>query len=170
MTAIGATSVVVTAVRNDHKHDHDHDHKHRIYHHSLMILVAFFGPIFKENFVSFSNARSSFEIIRCNWNVAKLDVLTLLSSDCRTWALKLSKHLKKGQNMFCLHFAISSFNVIFFSIFSKNIRYLKSSINLYDEYLFFLHINNCHKSGGKFDFSYKFNFPWNQLEPLFFEV
>ena len=31
----------------------------------------------------------------CNWNLTKLYILTLLSSDYRAWALKLSKHLKK---------------------------------------------------------------------------
>ena len=49
----------------------------------------------------------------CNWNLTKFDIITLLSSDCRARALKLSKHLKKGQKMFCLHFAKSNFKVFF---------------------------------------------------------
>ena len=53
---------------------------------------------------------------------------------------------------------LTSFFHHFLINFKKNISYLKSSINLCDEY-HFLHINNCHKSGEKIDFSEKFNFP-----------
>ena len=46
----------------------------------------------------FSNARSILELMLCNSHLTKLDILTLLSSDCRAWATKLSKHLKKWTN------------------------------------------------------------------------
>ena len=48
----------------------------------------------KTYFVIFSNAPSIFELMRCNQNLLKLVYPTLLSSDCRAWALKLSKYLK----------------------------------------------------------------------------
>ena len=64
------------------------------------LIIVLFGPIFMEYFVLFSNALSILKPMRCNLNLPKLDTLTLLSSNCRACALKLSKHLKKGQNMF----------------------------------------------------------------------
>ena len=47
------------------------------------LIIVLFVPIFMENFVIKSNARSILELMRCNWNLTKLDILTLLSSDCR---------------------------------------------------------------------------------------
>ena len=41
------------------------------------LIIVHFGPIIMENFVFFSNARSILELMRCNWNLTKLDVLTL---------------------------------------------------------------------------------------------
>ena len=82
------------------------------------LIIVLFGSIFMEDFVFFSNARSIFELMRCNSNLTKLNILTLLSSDYRAWALKLGEHLKKGQNMFISAFANSNFNVIIFRTFS----------------------------------------------------
>ena len=66
-----------------------------------------------ENYVIFSNARSILELMLCNWNLTKLDILPLLSSDCRAWALKLSEHLKILICL-CLHFVNSNLKVFFF--------------------------------------------------------
>ena len=46
--------------------------------------------------VLFSNAFLIFELMLCNRNFTKLVYQTLLSSNCRAWALKLSEHLKKS--------------------------------------------------------------------------
>ena len=46
-------------------------------------------------FVLFSNACSILKLKLCNQNITKLVYETLLSSNCRAWALKLSEHLKK---------------------------------------------------------------------------
>ena len=46
-------------------------------------------------FCCFLNARSIWELMLCNPNLTKLVYQTLLSFDCRAWALKLSEHLKK---------------------------------------------------------------------------
>ena len=65
-----------------------------------------------------SNTCSILELMLCNSNLTKLDILILLSSDCRAWALKLSGHSKKlKKNIFYLHFANSKFNVFFLSSF-----------------------------------------------------
>ena len=53
----------------------------------------------KTYFVVFSNAHSILELMLCNRNLTKLDILTLLSSDCKALALKLSKHLKKKKKI-----------------------------------------------------------------------
>ena len=82
-----------------------------------------------EKFVIFVNARSISELMLCIWKLTKLDILSLLSSDCREWALKLSEHLKKKYNIyFCLHFGNSNFNVIFFCTFSR-LRQSQKSVN-----------------------------------------
>ena len=52
----------------------------------------------KTYYVVFSNACSILELMLCNWNLTKLVYQTLLSSDRRAWALKLSKYLKKQQH------------------------------------------------------------------------
>ena len=114
----------------------------------------------------FSNARSIIELMLCNQNLTKLEILILLSYYCRAWALKLSKH-KKKKTCFCLHFANSNSRIIFWHFLlnfflSFNISYPKSSLNLCDE-LHFSSIKNCHKSCKILDFSEKLNFPWNQL-------
>ena len=49
----------------------------------------------KTYFVVFSNARSGLELMLCNQNLTELVYQTLLSSDCRALALKVSEHLKK---------------------------------------------------------------------------
>ena len=52
----------------------------------------------KTFFVIFSNARSILKLMLCNRNLTKLVYLTLLSSNRRALALKLSELLKKIQN------------------------------------------------------------------------
>ena len=59
----------------------------------------------------------------CNKNLTKFDILTLVSSDCRAQALKLSEHLKNDNKCFCFYFANSYFRVIFLHFlfyFKKN--------------------------------------------------
>ena len=41
------------------------------------------------------NARWILKLMLCNWNLTKLVYLTLLSFDCRAWALKFSELLQK---------------------------------------------------------------------------
>ena len=117
----------------------------------------------------FSNAPRIFKLMLCNWNLTKLDILTLLKSDCREWALKLSEHLKKtNKSCFCLHFANSNkkkilhFLLIFFCI-----SYLISSLNLCDAY-YFSYINECHKVVKNLIFLKSFVLPWNQLDAVVF--
>ena len=57
-----------------------------------------FNPIFRGNLSFFSNARLIFELMLCNRNLTKLDILTLFSSDCSACAQKIREHLKKWQN------------------------------------------------------------------------
>ena len=52
----------------------------------------------KTCFCHFSNACSILELMLFNRNLPKKVYQTLLSSNCRALALKLSKHLKKWQN------------------------------------------------------------------------
>ena len=54
-----------------------------------------FGPIFMGNVVLFSNAHSILELMLCNRNLPKLDILTLLSSNCRAWAFKIEQEFEK---------------------------------------------------------------------------
>ena len=54
----------------------------------------------KTLFVLFSHACSILELMLCNRKLTKLVYQTLVSSNCRAWALKLSEHLKKGQNFY----------------------------------------------------------------------
>ena len=54
----------------------------------------------KTYFVVSSKACSILELMLCNRNLTKLVYQTLLSSDCRAWALKLSEHLKHQQKNF----------------------------------------------------------------------
>ena len=49
----------------------------------------------KTYFIVFLNVRSILDLMLCNQNLTKLVYQTLLSSDCRLWALKLGEHLKK---------------------------------------------------------------------------
>ena len=51
----------------------------------------------KTYFVVFSKARSILELMLCNRNLTKLVYQTLLSSDCRALAQKLSEHLKNNK-------------------------------------------------------------------------
>ena len=57
------------------------------------LIDGLFGHILIKYFFCFWNAWTIFMF--CNSNLTKLEILTLLSSDCRAWALKLSKYLKK---------------------------------------------------------------------------
>ena len=68
------------------------------------LINVLFGLILMENVVLFSNACLILELMLCNENLTKFDILTLLSSNCRALALKLSGHLKKGQKMFLSSF------------------------------------------------------------------
>ena len=52
----------------------------------------------KTYLVVFSKARSILELMLCNRNLTKLVYQTLLGSDCRALALKLSEHLKEKLN------------------------------------------------------------------------
>ena len=61
------------------------------------LINAIFSIILMEIFFVFSNALSIFELMLCNRNLTKFDILTLLSSDCRAWALKLSEPLKNSK-------------------------------------------------------------------------
>ena len=73
------------------------------------LINVLIGPIYMETCCSFSNACSILELMLCNSNLTKLDILVLLSSDCRAWALKLSEHLKKQTyHVFSLHFKSSN--------------------------------------------------------------
>ena len=137
------------------------------------LIHVLFGPIWWQIIFVFSNARSILKLMLCNRSITKLDILTLLSCDCRAWALKLIKHIKKQTNhVFCLHFPNSNFRIIFlhflfiFFLFF-NISYPNFSLNLCYEYNF-LTIRNCHKSSKNLDFSEKFDFPWNQLDAFVF--
>ena len=84
----------------------------------LCLINVLVSLLLIENFVVSLNARSILELMLCKGNSTKFDILTLLNSNCRAWALKFSKHLKKQLNRvlssFCqLHlyryfFALSS--------------------------------------------------------------
>ena len=50
------------------------------------LINVLFGPIFMDFFPP--NAHLILELMLCNRNLTKLDILTLVSSDCRAWALK----------------------------------------------------------------------------------
>ena len=107
----------------------------------ICLIIVLFGPIFMEKFVIFSNARSILKLMLCNQNLTWLDIITLLSSDCRAWPLKLCKHFKKWQNIFCLHFANSDLNIIFsrtLSLFSFLNSYNNSSFKLRSQILGYL--------------------------------
>ena len=76
-------------------------------------------------------------LMRCNSNITKLVKLTLLSFDCKAWALKWASIWKRSTYVVFL----SSFSQLqlkqkiphFFSkFFLQNISYPKSSINLCD--------------------------------------
>ena len=82
------------------------------------LINVLFSLILMENFVVFSNVRSILKLMLCNRNLTKLDKLTLLSSDCRASALKLSKHLKKQQYMFLSSFFQLYLYRDFFALFS----------------------------------------------------
>ena len=102
-------------------------------------MLNFSGIFF---LLRFLNACSISELLLCNWNLTKLNILTLLSSDWKAWALKLNEHLKKRtENVFCLHFANSNFNIIFFGIFSltlKKLFYVFIIHKIFDNIMFYL--------------------------------
>ena len=56
------------------------------------------GQMKTKTFFFFSNACLILEFTLCKRNLTKKVYQTLLSSDCRAWALKLNKHLKKQTN------------------------------------------------------------------------
>ena len=102
----------------------------------------------------------------CNRNLTKFNILTFLRSHFRAWALKVSKHLKKQQNiclssfyqlhLYCNFLALSSLPE------KKIISYLHSLLNLCDEY--HLKISKTVIKLVKSDFT----FPWNELDALVF--
>ena len=62
------------------------------------LINVLFGPIFMENFVIFSNARTILELMLCNGNLTKLDILTLfrlqsLSSKIEQAFEKITKYV-----------------------------------------------------------------------------
>ena len=76
-------------------------------------------------------------LFSCNWRLTMFDIITFLSSDCRAQALKLSEHLKKGPKKFFVFILQTLTLTHFFCIFSLTlISYLKSLLNLFDEYNF----------------------------------
>ena len=76
------------------------------------------------------NSRKNQEMVNTKF-LPKFDILTLVSSNYRAWALKLSKHLKKQQNMFFyLHFTNSIFTVMFLH-FLLNLKKIFHIFNLY---------------------------------------
>ena len=98
--------------------------------------MSFLAWFLKENFVLFSYACSILELLLCNRNLTTFDILTLLGSDCRARALKLSEHLKKKHIFFC-QFCQLQFKHSFCTFpltLKKILSYLKSSLNLCDEY------------------------------------
>ena len=64
----------------------------------IMVKVGVCKMKTKTYFVVFSKACSILELMLCNQNLTKLVYQTLLSSDCRAWALRSSENLKKQQN------------------------------------------------------------------------
>ena len=104
------------------------------------LIIVLFGSIFMEELVFFSYARSILELMCCSLNLTKLDILNLVSSDCRAWDLKLSEYLKKGQNMFLSSFCQLQLNVIFSALFQylfvQNISYPKSLIKVIKNLIF----------------------------------
>ena len=102
----------------------------------MSFLALFWWNFFLLNFF---NSRSILKIKLCNWNLTKLDILTLLTFDCRAWALKLSEHLKKTKKKpyFCLHFGNSNYWIIFphflFSFFFFHILNLILLVLVWDK-------------------------------------
>ena len=114
--------------------------------HLSCLINVLFDLILMENSVVFSNARSIWELMLCNCNLTKFDIITLWSSDCRAWALKLRDHLKNNKICFCLHFANSNF-IRPLLHFLLNFLKIMSRLQSINQYNFFLNINGCHKSG-----------------------
>ena len=69
---------------------------------SCLINVLFSLILIKSVF--FSNACLILELLLCNRNLTKFNIRTLLSSNCRAWALKLNEHLNKWKQMFLSSF------------------------------------------------------------------
>ena len=133
----------------------------------ICLINVLFSLILMENFVVISNARSFLQLMLCNQNLTKFFILTLLSSNCRAWALKLSEHLKNNKIFFSLYFVNSIFTMIFFAISSllEKDSYLKSLLNLCDDFNW----KKISKTVIKLFKSQIFKnvtFPWNQLDAL----
>ena len=94
------------------------------------LIYVLFGPILMENFVCFSNAHTILELMVWNFNLIKLDLLTLLSSDCRAWPQKLSKHLKKQTNHVFVFILPFSTLPLFFPPFLFNFQNFHISTNV----------------------------------------
>ena len=94
----------------------------------------------KTFFVLFSNDCLILELMLCNWNLTKFDILTLLSSYCRAEALKLSEPLKKQQKHVFVFIlpppSLPWFFCTFFLTLKKIISHLWSLLNLCDKYHF----------------------------------
>ena len=108
------------------------------------IIIVLFGPILMESFVLFSNACSIKEVMLCNQNLTKLDVLTLLSSNMSAPTLLLSEYLKNGpKKSFCLYFANSHFLFNFKKIL--NILNPHKIYGITKVFLLLLYIHDCQK-------------------------
>ena len=103
-----------------------------IYGPNSCLIDVLFDPILMETLVFFSNARLILELRLCNWNLTKWDILTLSSSNCRAWALKLRNLWKKQINHvlspFCQFQLSDHFCHTFFFICLGNNSYYNSSI------------------------------------------
>ena len=108
------------------------------------------------------------ELMLCNRNVTRFDILTLLSSDCRAWALKLSEHLNK-QIFLNLHFANTIFIVVFFCTFFLTYYFFICSI--FTKYIWWIPFKKISKTVIKLvknQIFKKLTFPGNQLSALVF--
>ena len=107
------------------------------------LIYVLFGPILMENYVCFSNSSSILELMLCNLNLTKLDILTLQSSNCRAWALKLSEHLKKKKNMFLSSFYQIQLKHNFCPFFTIHVFFL--IIHIHNLHLILVMITIFHK-------------------------
>ena len=85
-----------------------------------------------------------------------MDILTLLSPDCRAWTLELSEHLKKQtHHFFCLHLANSNLKVIFGYTSSSTFFLLYFMSYFFTQFMWWILsfiYYRCHNSSKKLDF------------------